>query len=240
MDKREVLTELEQGGLESIVQSLNDMDSLNDIHNVLFHKTLEVGVPRAELIRRIDDQNFYLAREARLEERELRQMNRKMMIDFDPDLAIAMYRAQIDVMLKSIEQVAADRERGDVVPEEDLFNTKAYGQTLSTVSADGVPSVAVFTGLARLDGSRVYYGHISATEAYENAASTKKAVFSAVGPSNDPTKNDFLTIRVELVENVDEGEEMEKIKGFMGPAVKNCLIFEVKEIRMSHLPKVSV
>ena len=239
MDKREVLTQLEQGGLESTVQSLEDVDALNDIHNVLFHKTLEVGVPRAELIRRIDDQNFYLAREARLEERELRQMNRKMMIDYDPDLAVAMYRAQIDVMLRSIGKAMEERERGEVKPEEDLFNRRAHGQTLSTVSTDGTPSVAVFTGLARLEGERVVYGHISAVEAYENVTATKKAVFTAVGPSNDPTKNDFITIRVELLADHAEGEELTKLRETAGPAVKNCLVFEVKEVAVSHLPKTT-
>ena len=239
MDKREILTKLEEGQLEKVVAPLTDVNELNNIHNVLFHKALELGVMRADLIKGIDQANYDIAREANLDERELRQMNRKMMADYDPNLALIVYRSQIKVMLAAIRDAHEAQADGVISPAATLFNETAYGQTLSTVSSTGMPSVAVFTGLAHLDGNKVIYGHISAEEAYENLEANKQAVFTAVGPSNDPTRYDFVTIACELIADESEGERLDRMRDEIGPAVHNCLVFQVKEIRIQHLPKMT-
>ena len=240
MDKREILTTLEEGRLEQLVEELSDVSELNNIHNVLFHKALELGVLRPDLIKMIDEANYDIAREARLDERELRQMNRKMMADYDPNLALIVYKSQIQVMLVAIHEAHEAEAEGAVTPAANLFNKLSYGQTLSTVhSGTGTPAVAVFTGLAQLEGNKIIYGHISAEEAYENLQTSKTAIFTAVGPSNDPTKYDFVKITCEMISDESEGENLDRLRDEIGPAVHNCLIFQVKEIAMSHLPKMT-
>ncbi len=239
MNKRETLTLLEEGRLEEKVESLEEISELHGIHNVLFHRALEAGVPRVDLIRRIDELNYDIAREANLDARELRYMNRKMLVDYDMSLAILVYKRQIEVMLKVISEMEAAAETGAVNPAADIFNDKAYGQTLATTSEDGTPSVAVFTGLAEMRDDKVVYGHISADHAYECLKANPRAVFSAVGPSNDTTKIDFVTIEVELEEDLTDGELVEELRGRIGDSVKSVLVFSVKNVEVFHLPRVT-
>jgi len=235
MDKREILTALEEGQLTGVVESLNTTQELNDVHNALFHKALELGVPRADLIRKIDEANYDIARSSLLDYRDLKQMSRKMLEDYDPRLAIKVFRGQINVMIKACD--VARRERAISKPEEKLFNEEAYGQTLSTAAPDGSLEVAVFTGLAKLRGDKVTFGRIGAEKAYQNLKANPRAVFTAVGPSNDPTRYDFVTISVDLEEDHTDGGVLEELRKQVGPAVSNAMVFSVTNINVLHLPK---
>ena len=235
MDKREVLTALEEGRLQEVVQTTPSTQELNSIHQVLFHRSLELGVPRPELIRKIDEATYDVARRSLLDYRDLKQMNRKMLEDYDPRLAVEVFRAQINVMIAA--STVAQRQQQIFHPEEKLFNVDAYGQTLSTAALDGTPEVAVFTGLAKLNGDKVVFGRIGAERAYQNLKQNPRAVFTAVGPSNDPTKYDFVTIAVELEEDHTDGKALEELRAKVGPAVTNCMIFAVSKTQVQHLPK---
>ena len=239
MNKRETLTLLEEGKLEEMVESLKDIPELHSIHNVLFHRALEFGVLRVELIKRIDGMNYSIAREANMDMQELAFMNRKMLVDYDPNVAVLVYKRQIEVMLNAIKEAEDAAETGTMNPAADIFNRKAYGQTLATSDKDGNPTVAVFTGLAELRDDKVVYGHISADNTYEGLKATPRAVFSAVGPSNDPTKTDFVTIDVELEEDLTEGELLDELREKLDSAVKRALVFAVKDVEVFHLPKVT-
>lgn len=235
MDKREILTALEEGRLGEVIESLTSTGELNDIHNALFHRSLELGVPRPELIRRIDEANYDIARSSLLDYRDLKQMSRKMLEDYDPRLALKVFRGQISVMLKAIE--VARQQRVISKPEEKLFNEEAYGQTLATAARDGMPEVAVFTGLAKLNGDTVTFGRIGAEKAYQNIKQNPHAVFTAVGPSNDPTKYDFVTISVKLQEDHTDGSKLEEVRKQISPAVANAMVFTVTSTNILHLPK---
>ncbi len=235
MDKREILTALEQGRLTEVVESLDTTTELNDVHNALFHKALELGVPRTDLIRSIDGANYDIARSSLLDYRDLKQMSRKMLEDYDPRLALKVFRGQINVMIKACE--VARKQRVIFRPEEKLFNEEAYGQTLATAAPDGTPEVAVFTGLAKLSGDKVTFGRIGAEKAYQNLKQNPRGVFTAVGPSNDPSRYDFVTIAVELVEDHTDGSVLEELRHKIGPAVTNAMVFSVSGTNILHLPK---
>jgi len=237
MDKREILTALEEGHLAVIVDKTYATSDLNDIHNAVFHKALELGVPRTELIRRIDEINYEIARRSLLDYRDLKQMSRKTLEDYDPQLAVEVYKGQIAVMLKTIDETLEQRQAGVVRPEEKLFNREAYGQTLSTADLRGAPAVAVFTGLARVRGDRVILARIGHDRAYRNLNENPRAVFTAVGPSNDPSKYDFVTLTAELQEDLTQGEELQALRDEIGPAVSNCLVFSIVDVKVLHLPK---
>ena len=57
-----------------------------------------------------------------------------------------------------------------------------------------------------------------------------------MGPSNDPTATDFVTISVELKEDHTDGEALEHLRTTMGGAVTNAMVFSVSDIKVSHLP----
>ncbi|HOT36310.1 MAG TPA: hypothetical protein PLT86_06575 [Candidatus Latescibacteria bacterium] len=235
MEKREILTALEEGRLRGIIKSFNSTRELEPVHQALFHKALELGVPRVELVKAIDDSTFDVAKKAMLDHRDLKQMSRKMLEDYDPRLAVEVYRTQVNVMITACE--TAMKQRAILKPEEHLFNTDAYGQTLSTAAVDGHPEVAVFTGLAKLDGETVTFGRIGADKAYNNLKANPHAVFTAVGPSNDPTKYAFITIDAHLDKDITEGPELEGLRKRLGSPVVNCMVFSVSKINVVHLPK---
>lgn len=237
MDKREILTALDNGELEVIIQKTYAASELNDIHNALFHKALELGTPRPELGRRIDEASYDVARRSLLDYRSIKQMSRKTIEDYDPQLAIELYKSQIGVMMAVIKDSISRRASGIERPEMELFNSQAYGQALSTASLDGTPTVAVFTSLAFLETDRLVFGRIGHEKAYQNLKQNPRCVFTAVGPSNDPTKYDFVTISAELTEDVTTGEKLDSLRQRLGPAVTNCMIFKVVETRVLHLPK---
>jgi hypothetical protein len=142
---------------------------------------------------------------------------------------------QIGVMIDQCE--AALKQRAVSKPEEALFNSQSYGQMLSTVAADGKAEVAVFTGLAKLEGEKVVFGRIGAAQTYQNLKGNPHGVFTAVGPSNDPTKYAFITIVVYLREDHTDGPAIESLRASIGSAVTNCMVFAVEKVVVVHLPK---
>ena len=237
MNRGEIFQAIDEGRLAELVEATDLTKELNEMHNALFHRALEVGVLRESLIRRIDEASFEAARLSLMDEREIKQMSRRSMEDYDPKLAIEVYRSQIHAMLDSFNEAAKEREEGINRPEENLFNLAAYGQMLSTSALDGTPEVAVFTGLARLEGRSLLFGRIGQDKSYRNLKENPKAVFTAVGPSNNPTKIDFITIDVELQDDRAEGKDLEQGRDLFGPSVANLLIFSVTDMRLVHLPK---
>jgi hypothetical protein len=236
MDKREIFQAIDEGTVGELIASTDDTYELNGVHESMFRRALEVGVVREELIRAIDDAMFDVARNSLLDPREMKQMSRKMLEDYDPKLALDVYRSQIRVMFDKYSKAKADQESGLSRPEENLFNDEAWGHTLSTAGTNGALAVVTFTGLAQLDGSRLLFGRIGNDDAYQNLKENPQAVFSAVGPSNDPSKIDFVTISATLEEDHTEGEVLAEFHGLMGSAVQNAMVFSVSDIRVSHLP----
>ena len=237
MERREIFVAIDQGRLDELVTSTDSTKELNEIHNALFHRALEVGVPKQELIRRIDQATYAAARDSNMDERDIKQMSRKTLEDYDPKLAIQVYRTQINAMYTAYMTAIENRETGEERPEEELFNTGAYGQTLSTASLDGTPVVAVFTQLAVIEDEKIRFGRIGQEQAYKNLKENPKCVFTAIGPSNDPSKVDLVSITAELVDDIDSGEGLERGRAEFGHAVSNLLIFSVTDVKMNHLPK---
>ncbi len=236
MDKREVFKAIDDGSVEQLVEEMTDTSDLNLVHEAMFRSALEEGVPRDELIREIEEEMFQVARLSLLDPREMKQMSRKMLEDYDPQLALEVYRGQIKVMYRSFGKAKADQEAGISRPEENLFNDGAWGHTLATSGLDGALAVVVFTGLAKLEGDRLLFGRIGNDTAYKNLKENPHAVFSAVGPSNDPSKIDFITISAELEEDKTDGPVLEEFHKSMGSSVTNGMIFSVTDVKVSHLP----
>lgn len=237
MERRDIFVAIDHGRVEELVANTDSLKDLNEIHNALFHRALEVGVPRQELIRRIDQATYTAARDSLLDERDIKQMSRKTLEDFDPKLALEVYRTQIDAMYTEYKSAIEDRKAGESRPEETLFNAGAYGQTLGTASLDGTPAVAVFTQLAVIEDNKIRFGRIGQDQAYQNLKSNPKGIFSAIGPSNDPSKVDIVTFTVELAEDIDSGDELERAREEFGHAVTNVLIFNVIDWKINHIPK---
>ena len=105
MDADEVVVALEEGRLEGIVQASRSTRDLHAIHNCLFQRTLELGVPRAELLRKINEATYDVARRSLLDYRDLKQMDRRMLEDYDPRLALEVLKAQITVMITACQSV---------------------------------------------------------------------------------------------------------------------------------------
>jgi hypothetical protein len=107
MEKQDVLRALEEGRLGDEVDKVEHINDLHAMHQLLFAHALESGFPRAELIRRIDEGTYAVARDSMLDVNELRLMNRKMLENFDPKLALDVYRAQIHVMIDACTEARA-------------------------------------------------------------------------------------------------------------------------------------
>lgn len=237
MQRRDIFVAIDHGHLDELVAGTDSTKDLNEIHNALFHRALEVGVPKQELIRRIDQATYSAGRDSLLDERDMKQMSRKTLEDYDPKLALQVYRTQINAMYKEYLTAIENRETGEDRPEEELFNARAYGQTLGTASLEGTPEVAVFTQLAVIEDGKVRFGRIGQSQTYDNLKENPKGIFTALGPSNDPTKIDLVSITVELEEDIDSGEKLERARLEFGHAVTNLLIFTVIDVKMNHLPK---
>jgi hypothetical protein len=237
MERRDIFVAIDQGRLDELVASSDSTKDLNEIHNALFHRALEVGVAKQELIRRIDQATYAAARDSLMDERDIKQMSRKTLEDYDPKLAIQVYRTQINAMYKEYLAARENQETGEERPEEELFNTNAYGQTLGTASLDGTPAVAVFTQLAVIEAEKIRFGRIGQDQTYKNLKENPKGIFTALGPSNDPSKIDLVSITVELEEDADSGEKLDRGRLEFGNAVSNLLIFKVLDVKINHLPK---
>ena len=99
MEEQDVFRALDEGRLGDEVDKVEHINDLHAVHQLLFAKALESGFPRADLIRRIDEGTYAVARDSLLDVNELRLMNRKMLESFDPKLALDVYRAQIHIMI---------------------------------------------------------------------------------------------------------------------------------------------
>jgi len=241
MERRDIFVAIDHGRLDELVASTDSTKDLNEIHNALFHRALEVGVSKQELIRRIDQATYSAARDSLLDERDIKQMSRKTLEDYDPKLALQVYRTQINAMYKEYLAAIENRETGEERPEEELFNTGAFGQTLGTASLDGTPAVAVFTQLAVIEKQDekqiIRFGRIGQDQTYKNLKENPKGIFTALGPSNDPSKIDLVSITAELEEDIDSGQKLDRARMEFGHAVSNLLIFKVLDVKINHLPK---
>ena len=237
MDRRDIFLAIDGGEIADLVANTDTADDLNEVHNALFRRALEAGVLKEELVRRIDEASYEAAHNSLLDVRDLKQMSRKTLEDYDPELAVQVYRAQINAMYGAFEEMKEQHDAGLDKPEEELFNDMAFGQTLSTAALDGTPAVSAFTALAKFEGENLRFGRIRQDRAYAHLKENPRAIFTAVGPSNDPTKYDFVTIDVELVEDFSEGEQVELAREEFGHAVKNLMTFKVTELSLVHLPK---
>lgn len=238
MERRDVFQAIDDDRLDGIVDATDSVEDLNVIHDALFHRCLEIGVQRQTLTRKIEEATYVVTRESMLDERDMRQMSRKALHAYDPKLAIRVYKTQIATMYESFREARKVMQSGAERPEVRIFNSQSYGQTLSTASSDGVPAAAVFTSLARITGDRIEYARIGNDEAYRNLKENQHAVFTAIGPSNDPSKNDFVTIYAVLEEDHTTGELLEQARKRLGNnAISNVMIFTVKEMKLNHLPK---
>ena len=107
MEEHEIVAALAENRLHEEVDAIEQTGALHGIHQVLFSRALGLGIPRAELVRRIDDATFQVARSSMLDINELKLMNRKTLEGYDPKLARDVYRAQIHVMIDACAEAAA-------------------------------------------------------------------------------------------------------------------------------------
>lgn len=106
MEEQEIVAALEEKRLHGQVDEIEETSALHGIHQFLFGRALGMGVPRSDLIRKIDEATSRIAHDAMLDVNEFRLMNRKTLESFDPKLARDVYRAQIHVMIDACEGAA--------------------------------------------------------------------------------------------------------------------------------------
>lgn len=114
MERHDVSQAIDEGRLEELVDGTESFEDLNVVHNALFGRCLENGIPRQALTKKIEEATYVVARESMLDERDIRQMSRKALQAYDPKLAVRVYKTQIRVMYESLrealENVDADAD----------------------------------------------------------------------------------------------------------------------------------
>jgi hypothetical protein len=104
MELHDVSRAIDDDRLEELVDTTESFDDLNVVHNALFDRCLERGIPRQALTKKIEEATYIVARESMLDERDIRQMSRKALQAYDPKLAVRVYKTQIAAMYESLRE----------------------------------------------------------------------------------------------------------------------------------------
>ena len=118
MERHDVSRAIDDDRLEELVDGTESFEDLNVVHNALFDRCIESGIPRQELTKKIEEATYIVARESMLDERDIRQMSRKALQAFDPKLAVRVYKTQIAAMYESLRESLNSKESDADTPEE--------------------------------------------------------------------------------------------------------------------------
>ena len=94
----------ESGQLDMVIESLEDVESLDMIHTAMFENAMDVGVPRQKLSQKMEDINFEMARKHMLDDRDIAFLTRRSMEQFDRNVAIDILRSQIRGIVQLIDE----------------------------------------------------------------------------------------------------------------------------------------
>ena len=198
-----------------------------------------MGVSRGIISERMDRVNYEIARQHLLDETEIKFLNRRRLRAFDPNLALAIYRGQIDGLVDTIDAEVARQDDAGITLEIEMFNDSAISHTLSTTGEPGHPEVAIFTGVASFvtDGAHIEMGLIGNQRVYANLKANPKAVFTSIGPSMDPKRWAGVRVHATLSGDDTHGDEYDALKVKLGMPIANRLLFDVEEIETVFIPK---
>lgn len=94
----------ESGDLATVIESFDDIESLDMIHTAMYENAIDAGLPKQKLNAHIEDVNFTLARKHRLDDRDVAFLTRTSMAQIDRNVALDILRNQILAIVKLIDE----------------------------------------------------------------------------------------------------------------------------------------